>query len=96
VRVTRATGVVLGLVYIFLWVIALNGASSFIPLLAVPLILGILVAFGVWLNGFLGITPRAQHFAEREDEPRDDAANDHGAAEDAGDERRDDPADPAA
>ncbi len=64
-RVTRATAVVLALVYVFFWVVALNGASSFIPLLAVPAILAVLVAFGVWLNRFMGITPRAQHFAER-------------------------------
>ena len=64
-RVTRATGVVLLALYILFWVIALNGASSFIPLLAVPLILAVLVAFGVWLNRFMGISPRSQHFAER-------------------------------
>ena len=49
-------------IYVFLWVLALNGASSMTPLLVVPLVLAILVAFGVWLNRFMGITPRQQHF----------------------------------
>jgi hypothetical protein len=52
-------------IYIFLWVLALNGASSLTPLLAVPLVLAVLVAFGVWLNRFMGITPRRQHFEQR-------------------------------
>jgi hypothetical protein len=55
-------------IYIFLWVLALNGASSMIPLLAVPLVLAVLVAFGVWLNRFMGITPRQQRFEPRRDE----------------------------
>ncbi len=63
-RVTRATAVVVGLVYVFLWVLALHGVSSLVPVLAVPLVIALLVAFGVWLNRFMGITPRAQHFQE--------------------------------
>lgn len=66
-KVTRATAVVVFLFYIFLWVLALNGVSSLVPVLAVPLILAILVAFGVWLNRFLGITPRKQHFQDVEE-----------------------------
>ena len=69
-RFTKAMSVVFVLIYIFLWVLALNGASNMIPLLAVPLVLAILVAFGVWLNRFMGITPRQQHF----EQPPDDAA----------------------
>jgi hypothetical protein len=68
VKFTKATSVVLLAIYIFLWVIALNGASNMIPLLAVPLILAVLVAFGVWLNRFMGITPRQQHFEQRPDQ----------------------------
>jgi hypothetical protein len=68
VRFTKATSIVLLAIYIFLWVIALNGASNMIPLLAVPLVLAVLVAFGVWLNRFMGITPRQQHFEHRPDE----------------------------
>jgi cytoskeletal protein RodZ len=55
-------------IYIFLWVLALNGASNLIPLLVVPLLLAVLVAFGVWLNRFMGITPRQQHFEQRPDD----------------------------
>ena len=64
-RFTRATAVVVVAIYVFLWVLALNGASNMVPLLAVPLVLAVLVAFGVWLNRFMGITPRQQHFEPR-------------------------------
>ena len=68
--VLRTTLVVAGLLYIFLWVLALNGATSLIAPLVVPLVLAVLVAGGVALNRFIGITPRKQHFNDREDEPR--------------------------
>jgi len=64
VRVTKGAAVFVGLVYVFLWVLALNGVSSLVPLLAVPAVLALLVAFGVWLNRFMGITPRRQHFED--------------------------------
>jgi hypothetical protein len=70
VKFTRAVAIFVFLVYIFLWVLALNGVSSLIPLLAVPAVLAVLVAFGVWLNRFMGITPRAQHFQERDVAPQ--------------------------
>jgi small-conductance mechanosensitive channel len=63
-RVTKITFIVLGLFYIFLWVLALNGASSLIDPLAVPPILAVLVAGGVALNRFMGIKPRKQHFVD--------------------------------
>ncbi|HEY5302901.1 MAG TPA: hypothetical protein VIJ86_02460 [Acidimicrobiales bacterium] len=65
-RVTRVTAVVVFLFYVFLWVLALNGVSSLVPVLAIPLVLAVLVAFGVWLNRFMGITPRTQHFQDSE------------------------------
>ena len=68
--VLRTTVVVAGLFYVLLWVIALNGATSLIAPLVVPLVLAVLVAGGVALNRFMGITPRKQHFNDREDEPR--------------------------
>ena len=68
--VLRTTVVVVGLFYVLLWVIALNGATSLIAPLVVPLVLAVLVAGGVALNRFMGITPRKQHFNDREDEPR--------------------------
>ena len=64
-RFTKVMSLVCVAIYIFLWFLALNGASSLIPALVVPVVLAVLVAFGVWLNRFMGITPRAQHFAPR-------------------------------
>jgi len=61
---------VIGIVlYLVLWGIALDGASSLVAPLVVPVVLAVLVYAGVLLNRFLGITPRRQHFAEREDDP---------------------------
>ena len=54
--------------YVLLWAIALSGATSLIEPLAVPLALAVMVALGVRLNRYLGLTPRRQHFAERDDE----------------------------
>ncbi len=63
---TRVT-VVLGLaLYVFLWVLALNGASSLVAPLLIPLVLAVLVAAGVALNRYLGVEPRKQHFKDRD------------------------------
>ncbi|MFZ1063262.1 MAG: hypothetical protein WAN30_07310 [Acidimicrobiales bacterium] len=53
-------------IYILLWVLALNGASSLVAPLLVPLVLAVLVAAGVALNRYLGIEPRKQHFRDRD------------------------------
>ena len=82
-------------VYIFLWVLALNGASSFVPALVVPLVIAVLVAFGVWLNRFMGITPRAQHFTPRASESRPDAGDDCALAPQQTSESPPDPESPA-
>lgn len=68
--VLRTTLVLVGLFYVFLWVIALNGATSLVAPLIVPLVLAAIVALGVALNRYMGITPRKQHFKDREDESR--------------------------
>jgi len=83
VRVTKGAAIFVGLFYILLWVLAVNGVSSLIPLLVVPAVLALLVAFGVWLNRYMGITPRRQHFEDRV--AASDAADDTnpGAASDA-------------
>jgi cytoskeletal protein RodZ len=83
--VTKGALVAVALVYIFLWVLALHGASNLIPMLAVPLILAILVAVGVWIQNFVGVKPRQQHFAERADEVDDvtPATDDVGTTSDA-------------
>ncbi|MDE3082706.1 MAG: hypothetical protein KGJ39_04725 [Acidobacteriota bacterium] len=65
-RLAWGIGVVL---YVVLWGIALSGATSLIAPLVVPVVLAVLVFAGLLLNRFLGITPRRQHFSEREDDP---------------------------
>ncbi len=56
--------VFVALFYVFLWVLDLNGMTSLTPVLVVPAVLAVLVAFGVWLNNFMGITPRSPKFVE--------------------------------
>lgn len=65
--VRRITIVVGALFYILLWVLALNGASSLVAPLLIPLVLALLVAIGVGLDRYLGITPRKQHFDDGDD-----------------------------
>ena len=67
-RFTRAVAVFVALFYVFLWVLDLNGVSSLMPVLVVPPVLAALVAFGVWLNHFMGITPRRPRFVDPEDD----------------------------
>lgn len=65
---TRTMIVVGALIYVFLWVIALNGAGQLVPILAIPGVLAVMVALGVGLGRFIGITPREQHFDDGPDE----------------------------
>ena len=68
-KFTRAM-IVLGiLLYVFLWVLALNGVSSLVAPLIIPVVVAVRVAGGVALNRFMGITPRHQHFRDRDDKP---------------------------
>ena len=64
----RATIVLALAIYVFLWVVALNGASGMVPLLVVPLILAAMIALGVALQRFMGLPPRKQHFRDRGDD----------------------------
>ena len=65
----RITAAVLGLiVYVFLWVIALHGARMMYVPLTLPVVIGVMVGGGNWLNGFLGITRKAQKFYNRRNE----------------------------
>ncbi|HWD95908.1 MAG TPA: hypothetical protein VG246_05765 [Acidimicrobiales bacterium] len=66
----RATIVVALAIYVFLWVVALNGASGMVPLLVVPLILAAMIALGVALQRFMGLPARKQHFRDRGDDSR--------------------------
>jgi hypothetical protein len=66
-RIALAVGI---LFYILLWIIALNGATSFIAPLLIPLVLALLVAVGVGLDRYLGITPRHPHFDDGDDKTK--------------------------
>ncbi len=66
--VTRTVVILGALFYVFLWVLAINGATSLVAPLAVPAVLAIMIAVGVALNRWMGITPRKQHFRNRDDE----------------------------
>ncbi|HUV57855.1 MAG TPA: hypothetical protein VMV96_03510 [Acidimicrobiales bacterium] len=63
----RITLIVGAIFYVLLWAIALNGASSLVAPLLIPLVLALLVAVGVGLDRYLGITPRKQHFDDGDD-----------------------------
>lgn len=65
---TRATLVAAVVVYGVLWALALSGATSLIEPLVIPLALALMVALGVWLNRFIGVAPRRQHFHDPEDD----------------------------
>ena len=67
-NVTRATLIVALLLYVFLWVLAFNGASGLVEPLLIPLVLGVIIALGVALTRFMGIPPRKQHFDDRDSE----------------------------
>ncbi len=64
-RVTIAVGL---LFYIFLWLLVLNGATSLLPIVVVPLVLWIIIVIGVALTKFIGIKPRESHFESKDDE----------------------------
>jgi arginine exporter protein ArgO len=68
VIVTRTVVILGAMFYVFLWVLAMNGATSLVAPLAVPGILAIMIAVGVALNRWMGMTPRKQHFRNRNDE----------------------------
>jgi Cu/Ag efflux pump CusA len=70
VSVTRATIFAAVVIYVFLWILAFNGASSLIGPLAVPLVLAVIVALGVALQRFMGLPARKQHFRDREDDTK--------------------------
>ena len=67
-KVTRTVIVFGVLVYLFFWVLVLNGADQLVEPLVIPVVLVVLVIAGVALDRYLGITPRKQHFRERDDE----------------------------
>lgn len=66
----RATLIVAGLLYATLWVLAFNGAAELVVPLAIPAILGAMIALGVALQRFMGIAPRRPRFHRPEDETK--------------------------
>lgn len=62
---TRGTLIFGFLLYIFLWILFLNGASTLLPLIAVPPILVVLVGGGNFLDNVLGIRRRPPKFRDR-------------------------------
>jgi NADH:ubiquinone oxidoreductase subunit 3 (subunit A) len=66
-KVTKSAIVFLAAVYLFLWGVALNGASGLVPLLATPLVLVVLVAGGNWMTSSMGIKRKSPQFKKRSD-----------------------------
>ncbi|MBU6495318.1 MAG: hypothetical protein KGR42_02740 [Acidobacteria bacterium] len=60
------------LFYLALWFVALTANHAWIGPLATPLVLGLLVAGGVWIQRFVGISPRHPKFEGRDRHGRED------------------------
>lgn len=71
-NVRRVTWIVGLALYVLLWILALNGVTSLIAPLAVPLVLAVMVWLGLQLNRYLGLTPHRPRF---DDADEDDAAS---------------------
>jgi hypothetical protein len=67
--VRRVTMIVAIFLYVLLWVLALNGATSLLEPLIVTLALGAMIALGVAFTRFMGLPPREQHFEDPNDGP---------------------------
>jgi membrane protease YdiL (CAAX protease family) len=65
---TRVVAVFGLLVYVFLWILAANGDDNLVAPLLVPLVLVALIMAGLALDRYLGITPRKQHFRDRDED----------------------------
>ncbi len=64
----RVTVVMVGLIYLLLWALVFNGATSLLALVVVPLVLSVIIVVGVALTKFIGIKPRESHFESTDDE----------------------------
>ncbi len=58
----RGALIIGGALYLLLWGLALDGASSLVAPLVIPLVLVVLVVLGVALDRFLGVPHRSPHF----------------------------------
>jgi hypothetical protein len=68
VTMTRTMIAVAILFYLFLWVLVGRGDSQLLPIVVIPAVLAVMIALGVALNRYMGLTPRKQHFEDRHDE----------------------------
>ncbi len=68
-KVTKATIVVGVLLYVFLLILAFNGATILLEPLLIPLILVVMVAGGNWLSHCMGMPGRSQKFRDRDNKP---------------------------
>jgi ABC-type Fe3+-siderophore transport system permease subunit len=55
--------------YVLLWVLAFNGATSLFEPLTLTLVLVAMIALGVAFTRFMGLPARQQHFRKPEDGP---------------------------
>ena len=67
-RVTRATLIVAGLLYVTLWVIAFNGATELSCHWSFRWHLVLMIVLGVALQRYMGIAPRRSKFDDSKDE----------------------------
>jgi hypothetical protein len=65
---TRTMIVVAIVFYLFLWVLVGRGDNQLLPIVVIPAVLAVMIALGVALNRYMGLTPRKQHFEDRHDE----------------------------
>jgi len=68
VRATKTAILLLVLIYAFLWVLEINGVTSLLTPLAIPLILGVMIAGGVALDRYLGVKPHKPKWNDADDE----------------------------
>jgi hypothetical protein len=71
VIVTKITIAVALLVYVGLWILAINGARGLLPILIVPLVLVVLIGAGSALTRYMGIPTHSPKF---NDHDQDDEA----------------------
>jgi hypothetical protein len=68
VKATKTAIILLVLIYAFLWVLEINGVTSLLTPLAIPLILGVMIAGGVALDRYLGVKPHKPKWNDADDE----------------------------
>ena len=67
-KATKTAIVLLILIYAFLWFLEINGVSSLLAPLSIPLILAVMIAGGVALDRYLGVKPHKPKWNDEDDE----------------------------